>query len=175
MNGAVTNPIHWEWIQPRVTCCLTCRSSAHLVAVVNGLDPEHNPRYQPSPNQTIPGKIDTWCQRFVEELCQAMAVFWPRLILRGATWDECDANECIAWLRKDGASFGWRRCDVGAARIRANAGFLVVATCPGHVGVLVPTTDGEEQLAAQAGKVCFNRGPLRRGFGGNPVEFWTHD
>lgn len=175
MNGSVRNPVHWEFIQPTVTCCGVCRIAHHLMAVIWHLDPANNPRYQPSPNQTIPGKTDTWCHRFVEEVLQAMAVFWPRLILVGSRWVEQDANGCIAWLRTSGASFGWRKCDVSAARLRANSGYPVVVTGPGHVAIAIPSPDPGPLLIAQAGGVCFVGRPVADGFGKLPVEFWTHD
>jgi hypothetical protein len=44
----------------------------------------------------------------------------------------------------------------------------------GHIAVVVPAGPGEGVQVAQAGAVCFGRGPLARGFGERPVRFFIH-
>ena len=145
-----------------------------LRAVINDLDVENAPRYQPGP-------YGTYCNIFASDVITAMG-FEPGHWVSQQTGEprpqgmgqELNANGMCRWFEKFGAAKGWVQADRATATDAAERGHLV-AVCwdsktnkPGHIAIMLP-----EGTIAQAGKTNFVGKTIREGFGNLPVVFWV--
>lgn len=174
---------------PQVSCCSSCRSPVHLVAVAQALGLGVEPRFQPE-------GATTFCATAAVDFCGGMGVTLP------AVWGEnggigtplgpspnaggyrrLRANDLQDWLAgKDGVDFGWMVVDELSAIQRASSGFPTLVTFKnpggeGHIAGVLPSSDGRV-IIFQAGKRSFYAEPLEAGFGADrkaiPVKFFSH-
>jgi hypothetical protein len=159
----------------------SARSRARLLEVIAQFDVEAAPRYRPVPTGRRP---TTWCNIFVWDTTRALGAEIPHCVdgagrsVPVGQGKELTANGTLRWLETHGAADGWREADAAGAMRAAEAGAPAVAIWhnafgPGHVGIVVPC-ENEGVHIAQAGAVCFSRGPLAHGFGDRPVRFFVH-
>lgn len=143
---------------------------------IDDINPAINPKYQP-------GNGLTHCNQFINALCAH-----PNVAVELAV---ALANDQHRWLGSEAAAKkGWRPCARTEAQALANKGALVLVTeVPpilqpgqkeqqhGHIAVVRKQDDSTSQPwihIAQAGKSCFNDGPLVKGFGFANVAFWVN-
>lgn len=148
------------------------RSRGLLLSTVDRLDPEHN--YLPV-DLDDDGRLETRCNFFAADVCRELGVELPRV----------RAREQIAWLKSyPGLKAGWTKLsDPKSAMELAERGHPVLAgwvnpdpSKSSHIALVVPALDTPGMHVAQAGKHCFNNGPLERGFGrGVVVELFSHE
>lgn len=147
-----------------------------LRMVIDELDVEHAPRYQPT-------KSATYCNIFVADVLQAMG-------LQPQHWCDADgnpaedgqtgafemnANRMARWFKLHGQRNGWVEADRQTASDAAARGHVVVLVWDsgrpdrsGHIALLLP-----EGTIAQAGRTNFVGKTVREGFGNLPVKFWV--
>jgi hypothetical protein len=163
-----------QHLEAREVCCASCRSPSRYLEVVKQFDVENNPRYKVR-DTSGDGKPDTFCNIFLWDVTRAMGCeieHW---------WDgkELSANGVADWLVKEGSRYGWQDVGLLGAADQAARGRPTIAVWKnpggtGHVAVVVPTGNGQLQIA-QAGRLNFFDKPLRSGFGDHPVKFYTHN
>lgn len=170
MDHKITPP----WKDITVPTRLLPPSPEKLRAVINDLDVENAPRYQPS-------SYGTYCNIFATDVLAAMGFppsHWvnpddgsPSEMGKG---QELTANLMARWFTKFGAAQGWVDADRQTATDAAARGHLVVVIWdsqgkgPGHVAIMLP-----EGTIAQAGAENFVGKTIREGFGNRPVKFWV--
>lgn len=150
---------------PKVIAC-TPRSPESLAAAITSLQAETNPRYR---RRVIPGAgMRTFCNVFVEDLCELMSVHLPKGLL---------ARQQIAWLASAaGRAVGWFEASPGAAGAHALRGRPVL------VGWTNPVVEQSSHIAilrapgriAQAGSTNFSDGTIAKGFGTRQVCYYGH-
>jgi len=161
-----------------VTLACLPRTPEALTALVEKLDPAHNPLWKKR-DITGDGVDETFCNQFLEAALELLEAPVPRGLL---------ARQQIEWLDSDvGKAHGWKAAMRAEAFQSANYGRPVVAGWlnpakradgshrPSHVALCVPTGFGRELQIAQAGQTNFNSEGVSRGFGGYPVRFWVHE
>lgn len=123
------------------------------------------PSYAPGAH----GPGTTACNFFAHDLSVECGGDLPQLL----------AREQIEWLRHRDQDQDWLDVDAVDAKRCADRGQLTLATWQNpnpaghsHIAVVVPSTSNDVEIA-QAGAVCFLRGPISRGFGSLPVRFFT--
>lgn len=148
-----------------------------LRMVVDELDVEHAPRYQPTASATF-------CNIFVSDVLQAMG-------LQPGHWCDADgepaddgqpdtyemnANRMARWFKLHGPRNGWEEAERGVASDAAARGHVVVVVWdsqhmrkPGHIAVMLP-----EGTIAQAGRQNFVGKTIREGFGQLTPRFYVH-
>lgn len=136
-----------------------------LAAIVSELHVESNERYRPT-------KTQTWCNVYATDVIAAMGLAAPRhwMTVSGVPaavgkGTEMTANLLWEWFGHYGPTYGWMRADRETAERAADRGHLAVvcyrnAKGPGHVAIVL----GVDSIT-QAGRACFERGRLVRGFG----------
>jgi hypothetical protein len=162
------------------------RSAYNLVRVIEQFHVGTSGRYVPR-DTSGDGKIDTHCDAFACDVALAMGVVLPSEVLDSGDpaeafkGRELNANGTIRWLRQHGPRYGWQQVTEGEARAAADQGRFAVATWlnvagSGHIAVLRPS-EGGHTMIAQAGRSCFEKGPLAQGFGGHSLEceFWANE
>lgn len=134
----------------------------------------------------------THCSAFVAAACDRVGVY----ILRPPDHSQTLlANAQNAWLRREGARFGWRRVDSPVeAQHLANLGEIVVASYrnpdrhrPGHIAVVRPDAKADAAIldegpqVIQAGRSNYRSTTLARGFIHHPgawrtgeISFFAH-
>lgn len=156
------------------------RSPQALRAVVAQFQVETNPRYQPENGHTF-------CNIFVWDVMLALRCELPHWVDDGGNptapgkGNETNCNALVPWLEKHGERFGWiERSEESAALHAANGGPAIAiwrnpSGRPGHVAVLLPSSDSVTRVA-QAGARCLFDVPLIEGFGGKvfPLRFFIH-
>lgn len=173
----------WHAVTAPDTCGSMERSAAFLDRIISQFDVENAERYRPNAKQT-------WCNIFVSDVTKALGCEIPRVILKGASYAEQNANEMFDWMFSTGTLFhGWREINAQEARSFADAGKVAVAmyknpgrlgmlgirvSAPGHVAMLTPSHGQDGVWIAQAGRVNFRRAPLAQGFGNLNVLFFGH-
>lgn len=157
------------------------RSAALLDAVIDQFHVGTSPRYAVR-DANGDGIKDTFCNVFAWDVSRACGRELPHWInadgspsLPGGASLELSINRLIGWLKTHGQRFGWNPATRAFAHANANAGAPSIVTYAnpgghGHIAVIRPNP--ADLTIAQAGGVCFDRGPLARGFGNLPVEFW---
>lgn len=165
------------------------RSADLYTRVVQQFDVENNPRHLKQDGKT-------YCNIFAADVMRAMNVQLPHWVDRSGVptaynapgSHELSANATSDWLNAHGAEYGWRRVSMSEATAHASEGrpALLIWKNPnssrsGHVGVVIPSTDGQTHIA-QAGGTNTNDRVIREGstFGtagtvGEDVYFWVHD
>lgn len=141
---------------------MSAEAYAAAIAAVDPLAPKYLRR-----DVTGDGKPETFCNTFIVDCCLALGVVVPWLL----------ANDLITWLLDDAKD--WVCVDAVDAMHAANRGAPTLATWanadgPGHLAMVVPSTDSAEVQIAQAGYRNYLRAPLATGFGSRPVRFFTH-
>lgn len=167
---------------PRVTTStLQNRNATRLMAIVaehlfrgsfGRVDPQGKPtgRYLPHDFDGQPGD-ETACNLFVQDVAEAMGVEVPR---------NKRANDLRAWFETVAAiAAGWEKSDAHTGMAMAEQGCLAVASWsnpngPGHLSVFVPSLGENGVWSAQAGRVCFTRDLLQRGFGAIAPDIFVH-
>lgn len=161
---------------PRLTSTPQNRSATRLMAIVAEHLHRGHARYLPR-DVTGDGVDETWCNIFVQDVCEAMGAPMPR---------HRRANELFDWLVIQGAltvaaqtPVGWEKSDAHAGMAMAEQGCLAVAawknpTGSGHMAILVPSLGEPGVWAAQAGRLCFTRELLQRGFGAIAPDVFVH-
>jgi hypothetical protein len=160
------------------------RSPLELLAVVSQFHVETAERY--APRRTSLG-LETRCNIFLWDVTRAMDAEVPHWVTEEdlpcavGKGKELTANGTVAWLSSVPARHrGWEEVQEPTARVLACEGKPVVAGwmnghSPGHVAIVIPGSEPiGPTLIAQAGAECFSSGPLVRGFGHRPVQFWAH-
>jgi hypothetical protein len=168
--------------QPRRDACFSlAEKSAALLRIVDYLDVEHSPRYEPANKQTF-------CNIYATDYCYLAGAYLPRVwwdaasiammslaiaapVKYGETILEVNANALHKWLTEFGAEFGWiRATNLGAVQTAANTGSVCVITGQrtdarksGHITCVIPESpqcaaaySGSEMIAcvqSQAGVV----------------------
>ncbi len=136
---------------------------------LDGLDVEHNPRYQP--NQR--GEGETYCNLFVADATASLGAPIPLYVLDEAgakRW--LDVEAMLRWLRQHPDR--WHAVPAGEAQRLANRGVPVVAVWsnPSGIGHMAMVRPGPEPLAgrgpriAQAGAASASDTDAAAGFGG---------
>lgn len=151
------------------------RSRGQLLAYIDSLDVENNPKFQR--RALVPGgPVYTFCNQFIEALLELLGVAF----LKGKL-----AREQIAWLDSPMArALGWYECTEEKAQQLAEAGQPVVAGWvnpdpkePSHVAMVAPAIGGTGTHIAQAGFTNFSNRPISHGFGVEKLKttrFFTH-
>lgn len=158
------------------------RGAMALLQVVRQFDVARSPRYAPTAK-------DTFCNIFLWDVTRALMCEVPHWVdpstgdpsYPGKGNTEHNMNATVLWMEEHGARFGWHRYPEDVACLRAESGHPALALWfnpeprgRGHGALLVPPClDGP--MVAQAGAQCFERKPLRAGFGDRAVTFWIHD
>lgn len=158
------------------------RTPAALRAVVAQFDVAHSARYQP-----IAGKA-TYCNIFVWDVTRALGCELPHWVdpagrsVEPGKGTETNCNILVAWLEQRSViGHGWREVagETEAGMWAANGGPAIAiwrnpSGKPGHIAVLLPSSDTTARIA-QAGKECLFDVPLVEGFGRiYPIRFFTH-
>lgn len=135
-----------------------------------------NPRYVPHDSDGRPATIETHCDRYVNDVCDAAGVILPA-IWRGR---ELSANGTLDWLAGEGVGYEWAPVSMHQACAFADEGQIVIVGWrnpgpgSGHVAIVLPSPLGTLRIA-QAGKRCFFDRPLAEGFGTHgPLLFFAH-
>lgn len=162
-------------VEPWKPLVLPLRNAAIYAAVIDSLQVESNPRYQPKDGKTF-------CNIFVWDVTRAMGCEVPHWVGGERRMVEQKANDMVDWL--DAASRNlasdWQGCDAVHAQAQANAGCPTIACWkntngPGHIAMVRPNTGlAKGPIIAQAGTRNFSSGTLELGFGARPVEFFWH-
>lgn len=171
----------WEDVTPPLTVGSTERSADMLEHAVAQFLLDVPGRYSP---RDVSGDTiaETFCNVFASDATAAMGCRLPRQGYLGGALKEWRVQEQRTWLATRGdAHHGWERLSDGhVAQAMADAGQVAVAiwcgptAARGHIAVLVPSRGAPGVWIAQAGRSCFSRGLLSRGFGTLPVEYWGH-
>lgn len=144
------------------------RTPQDILAAVARINPRANPALQPGAAPAPAG--GTWCNKFIAWVTAELGAPVP--------YGEygTPANAMLAWL--EAGNSGWRRATrEEAARYTIHGRLALVGYFnpegPGHIALVLP--HGEPLRIAQAGRSCFNDGPLSDGFGSLPVTFYVHE
>lgn len=153
------------------------KSLVKLRCVIDELDVEHAPRYQPTATAT-------YCNIFVSDVLQAMELqpqHWCDINGEPAedgdpSAFEMNANRMARWFKLHGPRNGWEEAEQREAIDAASRGHVVVAVWdskvvnkPGHVAIVLP-----EGTIAQAGRTNFVGKTIREGFGNLTPRFYVH-
>lgn len=160
---------------PRLTSNAQNRSGTRLMAIVAEHLYRGHARYAPR-DVTGDGHPETWCNLFAQDVCEAMGIELPR---------HTQANELHAWLLREvgPGSFTpphWERSDAHTGMAMAEQGCLALASWAnptggsGHLAILVPSLGEPGVWCAQAGRICFTRELLQRGFGPIAPTVFVH-
>lgn len=154
---------------PRVLAASPEGRNAELHAIVDFLDVERSPRYQPTPKST-------WCNIYAYDVCYLAGVYLPHVfwtqeaiadlakgadvpIRYGVTVSELSANGLYAWLDRWAPAYGWtRHTDPGEAQRRVNAGGVGVVCAEarggiGHIAVIVAESTRQVAYRDARGRV----------------------
>ena len=173
-----------QLIHPPLTNDDAHRAAATYDEVIDQLAVGHNPRYRPRDS-------NTYCNIFLWDVTSAMHCEIPHWVdaqgnpaapfQHGA--NEMNVNGTVAWLSNHGIRrFGWQTTDAADAQRCANEGRPAVALWRnptgghGHTAVVRPGTllAGRGPATAQAGRINFNLGHLKDGFGNAVPKYYTH-
>lgn len=165
-----------------VTCpAVPPRSPERLLQVVETfeLDAGEECAYRPVREDD---EDKTFCNRFVGDATAALAVPVPVWGYTGGVLREWRVLEQRMWLVGEGTKYhGWERVTDGhIAQAMADTGQVAVAVYQGprashgHIALVIPALGKPGVWVAQAGRQCFSRGLVSRGFGSLPVEYFTH-
>jgi len=165
------------------------RSASLYSQVVRQFDVENNPRH-------LKANGNTYCNIFMWDVMRAMDVQLPHWVdakglptaYNAPGSHELNANATCNWLEQHGPEYGWKKVSMTEASAYANAGKPAVLVWKnpnpsksGHVGVVIPSTDGKTHIA-QAGGTNTNDRIIKEGstFGtagkvGTDVYFWVHE
>jgi hypothetical protein len=179
--------------------------AASLGKIVDWLAPGDttHKRYQPTAHATF-------CNIYAHDYCHLAGVYLPRVWWNsaaltkwaagvtvepkyGVTIEEMTANALVSWLKKYGATFGWRPGNsLTELQDEANKGSVVLiagraAVGHGHIVAVVPEVDAHAAirnangqvttpLQSQAGSSNFNYGFLQPNWWPSHAEFgfWIH-
>lgn len=141
------------------------RSRTNLHAVLDGLDVEHRPEWQPRNGLTH-------CNQAAETALEALGTPVPWLL----------ANDEQAWfLGQEAAQLGWMQCAADVAGKQAEAGCPAVVTLHepghGHIAIVRGFDEHGNILCWQAGRTNHNSATLRQCFTAEQlthVKFFTH-
>jgi len=174
------------------------RSAEKYTEVIAQFEVKNNHRYNEDHQHTG----STYCSTFVWDVTKAMGAeipYWtdqngkPAEIPAGANIlqmaDEGkivanNSNSMIKWLEEHGQENGWTKVEAqdkktveALAQAAANEGKPVVATTPGHVGMVRPgeVHKSNGPALAQAGRTNFEDRHVKNGFGDLPVTYWVHN
>lgn len=177
----MTRPVHLTLAPWRPVTCPAPppRTPERLVQVVEcfQLDAPGG-AYAP---QVDDGEDKTFCNCFVSDATRALGCEVPRDGIVGGVLREWRVLEQRMWLVGEGAKYhGWEKADAHAAQAMADTGQVAVAVYQGprashgHIALVIPSAGQPGVWVAQAGRQCFSRGLVTRGFGALPVEYFVH-
>lgn len=142
---ALNDPRRWLPVDAPLRNAADDRSAAHLEAVVEQFDVEHNPRYAPRHDAT-------YCNIFAGDVMAALGAPLPHWVdangypakpgALGAREQPC--NALIEWVASRGVDLGWAEVDRQSAQEMANEGKPVLAIWRnvggghGHIAVVLP-------------------------------------
>lgn len=181
----------WEPFPHTFANSVNARDPAALLVVLKQFEVATNPRFTPR-DLNADGTQETFCNVFTSDFTLAMSKPIPHTVdangnpvplrdpvtgKRNRKAIELTANATARWLERHGARHGWRPCTELAARENANQGRPTVAVWEhhggiGHIAPVIPGPAGQTTIA-QAGAVCFESGPLKRGFGNIVPKFYA--
>lgn len=158
-----------------------------LTAIVDWLDVENQPRYEPT-------TVNTFCNIYAYDYCFLSGVYLPRVwwtrsaLLKlengvpvspvyGQTVSELNANSLFNWLKEYGGVFGWNRTfDMTQMQNAANDGLVVIICAQnrllnrsGHICPVVPETP---TMAARRNGITVTA-PLQSQSGRTNLKYFT--
>ena len=166
------------------------RSKSNYNKIINQFKVNSNPRYK------VRGS-STWCNIFAADVMKAMGLgnsfsHWVNKNGKPISYNEAkktsgaleqNVTRHLAWLKKYGSKYGWKKVSASQAQTRANSGYptLVLNNSGSHIAVVRPETSSYKYsskkgcVIAQAGANCVNYGNVKTYFGNLNVTYWTHD
>ncbi len=170
--------------QPDSTPLSASPDAQRLLDAVARVNPEQ-PYYQKR-DITGDNQPETFCNWFVADVLDSLGIELPRYDasagyypmphpLYGYEHKEKPymATQLHQYFKKGGAGH-WQEVERTAAVAHANRGAVVVASIPGHVGLVIPGGEGDHVRIAQAGRVCGRDLRLAEGFGDAAVRFFRY-
>ncbi|MBC6610453.1 LysM peptidoglycan-binding domain-containing protein [Hymenobacter sp. BT507] len=171
-------------IHPPLTNEEAARTATVYTEVIDQFAVGKNPRYRPRDG-------NTYCNIFLWDVTRAMHCEIPHWVnAQGnpaepfqAGASEMNVNGTLTWLTNQGTRhFGWKPTDAADAQRCANEGHPAVALWRnptgghGHTAVVRPGAllAGRGAAIAQAGRLCFNLGHIKDGFGNLTPKFYVH-
>ena len=173
-----------QLIHPPLTNDEAHRAAAVYDEVIDQLAVGRNPRYRPRDG-------NTYCNILLWDVTRAMHCEIPHWVdaqgnpaapfQHGA--NEMNVNGTVAWLGNHGTRrFGWQLTDAANAQRCANEGRPAVALWRnptgghGHTAIVRPGSllAGRGPATAQAGRLNFNLGHVKDGFGNATPKYYTH-
>lgn len=186
---AVTHE-QWKPLTAPTRNTADARSPAALRAIAAQFQVESANRYAPQVRidpQTGKKSLTTFCNIYAWDVTRALDAELPLWVDAaknpsgvGKANSELNCNALLPWLEQHGARHGWRevKTEVEAA-MHAAQGRPAVAIWknkagPGHIAVLLPSSDTTTRIA-QAGARCFFDRPLSDfGVAVRHLRFFTH-
>jgi hypothetical protein len=154
-----------------------------ILAAVGRLNPEQD-YYEPH-DISGDGRPETFCNWFVADVLDLMGIKLPHYdesagycspgnpIFPDGRCKPKSATELNTYFNQGGDGH-WKDVDRNEAVSLSNQGNVVVASIPGHIGLVIPGGQGSEVHIAQAGARCGKDMLLEQGFGHADVEFFRY-